>query len=59
MCCQKKLGLFWKHIVRLNELCLNQNAWTNRYYIDKTTLVAELIKVRIIAIQIKSIVNKS
>ena len=55
MCCQKKLGLFWKHIVRLNELCLNQNAWTNRYYIDKTTLVA----VRIIAIQIKSIVNKS
>ena len=53
MCCQKKLGLFWKHIVRLNELCLNQNAWTNRYYIDKTTLVA----VRIIAIQIKSIVN--
>ena len=49
----KKLGLFWKHIVRLNELCLNQNAWTNRYYIDKTTLV------RIIAIQIKSIVNKS
>lgn len=42
MCCQKKLGLFWKHIVRLNELCLNQNAWTNRYYIDKTTLVAVL-----------------